>query len=626
MRTRRVDRLYRKDTLAMNYIKVFSVDGGGRKEALLKAKIASLGEYRFLDDMSVQLPSAPYLLTLEGYPSYEWMNQFISHQRKHGFVVIRREEKDEKLSPYTLISSPGTDLGMKNDLAIMDKIASGYTVVSRHLPSEHVGKWGIWVVIDESCSKTVFSDVLLKFADSTVYCGTLHDKRNSLPIPVDFLKVRFSLGLNYLRSLHSYFEDLPAKTCLGVPRGNEVLFVFPERMLPIKRAYYMRAFDLLSSLAANGVKIDALVFGPGNKDLAKIEGCLKNVCSSVNVAPLVRGKFPRPHQAVRYAEKKCRSFKGINHGAPLRFYEREEMFGSTSQIEMLEDVLDKGDYSTVILTGAWFVRKSFELLRRRRINTVVDLHDVFFILDKDANKNEKRYLYRAHSEMARELSAIQKVDKVIAISMADRENLSLAGVKNSLVCSGNFEYSYISIAERPENKHLFGFVGSGNKNNQACLSVLRDKWIPQLSAKYPNLKLKVSGSICSTAIAEDLKQKFPDNIELLGFVDDIREFYKSVNIILSPIRVQGGLNFKSVEGLVAGRFVVTTPLGARCLGDKSPVFVADEEGISIVKVIRKILLLDPFIYCKKSQEVSMSTYGLSTGYSNLLTYLKSVKP
>jgi len=247
----------------------------------------------------------------------------------------------------------------------------------------------------------------------------------------------------------------------------------------------------------------------------------------------------------------------------------------------------------VVFTGAWFTPSILSLKNKfPAIKWFCDTHDVFFIVDRDSNKAERRFLYRPVAHKRREISYLNSVNGVIAISEADRDSIVAAGGCNSevIVESGSFSHASRGVDVRSGPvESVFGFIGSNNTNNQKCLQIVCSVWWPVVVSINPNATLLIAGAISKSPIAESLKNQFPDSVKILGFVDILSDFYSSVQAMLSPIAVQGGLNFKSVEALMAGRPLLTNELGSRCIGkDLEGVCIIGEEGEGIADVMSRL--------------------------------------
>jgi hypothetical protein len=357
----------------------------------------------------------------------------------------------------------------------------------------------------------------------------------------------------------------------------KTLFIFPERMLPVTRAFYSRGFDLLSALNAQGVATDVLVFGPpAEPDLRRIEATLRLVAPRARALPLKRASLSRVSRAVRDAEAYLRRLVGDNASAPMRYSEREAFFCAPWQIARIAEAVLEGGYKRVIMTGAWSLAAITSLRRCcPELQVACDTHDVFFVADSQANAGLRRFLYSPRRQKARELAALAECDLVLAISPSDAESLRDAGLAAPMVVeSGTFEHARVDPAVDPDPA-CFGYIGTANAQNRMALDTLRTEWWPAIRRAMPEARLLIAGPACKTPEAQQLLAESPDRVELVGFVRDLRDFYVLVRTMLSPIAIQGGLNFKSVEALVAGRELVTTELGSRCIGPRVGVWVAD---------------------------------------------------
>ncbi|KAB0593918.1 glycosyltransferase [Cupriavidus gilardii] len=374
----------------------------------------------------------------------------------------------------------------------------------------------------------------------------------------------------------------------------KTLYVFPERMLPLQRAYFSRGFDLLLGLNYGGESAATMIFGPDNRDLERIKKALEIVSPFVATHPLKRGQYTLARRFVRRSEALLRGRIGIKTAPPMRFTERCALFGTERNSVLLEQVICNLPYlRNVVYTGAWFtpsvvpVKKKWPYLR-----WYCDTHDVFFVLDRDSNSTERRFLYDPAHQRRLEIALLNQADGVIAISDADRASLLAAGCSAQVITeSGSFEHAVrgADVSQGPEGL-VAGFIGSNNANNEKCLRIVQRIWWPKIVAEFPDAKLLVAGGICKSEVAAQLEQAYPENVQRLGFVDVLSDFYASVNVMLSPIAVQGGLNFKSVEALMAGRPLLTNELGTRCLGSEmTGVYVVGDEGDGIERTLKRLM-------------------------------------
>ncbi len=446
---------------------------------------------------------------------------------------------------------------------------------------------------------------------------------------------KFVLDRHAYESRHDVFRAPFWKRCLStaIPAfttleqvqtstsSADTLFIFPERMLPLKRAFFSRGLDLLCNLAAQPGGCDLLLFGPPNDELTDICATLSFVANRVYGHPLVRGQFGPADRARRVLEKNLRKRRGAENPPPIRFDERQRVFASSSQKRALRQVLDERTYKNVVITGAWLMGLLDVLTdkERARMRIACDTHDVFYVVDTDANRNEARFFYLSEEQKRLEIAALEKSDVIVAISRADAENIKKAGVETPvLVASGTFEHAAQRAPGNPSSS-TFGFIGSGNKNNQRAIEVLTEWWSSIIS-NHPNVSLMIAGPVCETDAATRLQQQFPDSVNLAGFVPDLGDFYSKIDALIAPAVVQGGLNFKSVEALMCGRPVFTNDVGKRCLEGCEGVWGSKEPPLDEIRAF--LSDADPEASRIAIRRSALSRFSETTGYRELDAWLQ----
>lgn len=114
-----------------------------------------------------------------------------------------------------------------------------------------------------------------------------------------------------------------------------------------------------------------------------------------------------------------------------------------------------------------------------------------------------------------------------------------------------------------EKTHDFVFVGNMSyAPNVEAIAYIVDKILPN----YPNKTLLISGSSPSKRV-----QKIADlniQINLTGWVDDIRNSYASGEIFLAPMMIGTGMQNKLLEAMAIGVPCITTHLANNPIGTK----------------------------------------------------------
>jgi glycosyltransferase involved in cell wall biosynthesis len=91
--------------------------------------------------------------------------------------------------------------------------------------------------------------------------------------------------------------------------------------------------------------------------------------------------------------------------------------------------------------------------------------------------------------------------------------------------------------------------------------------LPEVWKEMPDVTLKIVGATPSPKV-QKLANK---NIEVTGWVDDIREYYKEAKIFVAPMLIGTGLQNKLLEAMAMNLPCITTPLANNALKAKENV-------------------------------------------------------
>jgi len=120
-----------------------------------------------------------------------------------------------------------------------------------------------------------------------------------------------------------------------------------------------------------------------------------------------------------------------------------------------------------------------------------------------------------------------------------------------------------------------GIVASANRVNLAlvkdCLEEI-DQRLSSTNGGY-RFQIHIAGQI------KDMAERLPAKdaalfnrpwVKMLGFVEDIGDFYKDMDLILSPVTMGTGINVKTVQAMAYGMPLLTTECGAKGLETNHP--------------------------------------------------------
>lgn len=176
--------------------------------------------------------------------------------------------------------------------------------------------------------------------------------------------------------------------------------------------------------------------------------------------------------------------------------------------------------------------------------TVVEIHDVLHLRQEQFQK----YGYEAPIKIDRsaELGSLQQYDAVVSLNLEEVEYLKANGLNNSVYLPPFMEFR--RVPKSRDGLVTVGFIGSSAKPNIDGLANSID-YIRGLP------RVVFAGSISSQAILDGMS---PQNIERMGVVPDVSEFYSRIDVALSPIRFGAGLKIKAFEALAYGKRLIAT--------------------------------------------------------------------
>jgi len=423
----------------------------------------------------------------------------------------------------------------------------------------------------EGCDITAvnFDEVLLYVPDSVA--------RPMLSVPL--INDIFSRNVRRLCYLRPTLRAEPYAPFAGTEA--KTLVVFPGPMIPLHLGSHRRGLNLVLQLNLAGQPCDVLITSGRQSDLPQLRVLLQAVAPRVYTYVNKKKPLPLRKRLRRGTENLLRRGLGHSKPAPELFSERACRRPTDDAQRQLAALVATQNYRRVIINYAWMIPVMGQVENRKDIFWICDTHDVQFVRDADQNTNEFRLGYRPRKERALEIALLKRMNKVLAISKSDAEVLRESlGEKKVILCTSAFDY----VNQMPKRRNVrqpltFGFIGTRMKANAVAVEHVIKEWWPTIIKTTPASRLFIAGTVCDDPGVRDMCFLDP-SIELLGRVESLKDFYRRVDVVLSPVLVQGGLNFKSMEALAAGCHLFTNPLGARdleALGQ--PFLIRDEQDL-----------------------------------------------
>jgi len=144
-----------------------------------------------------------------------------------------------------------------------------------------------------------------------------------------------------------------------------------------------------------------------------------------------------------------------------------------------------------------------------------------------------------------ELDNCKASDTIIAISNDDKQSLLQ-------------HYSDANKIEVSKRDELL-FVGSfRHKPNQDAVTYLKNEIMPLVWQQLPNIVVNIVGSYAD----ETIKALHTEKFNVIGFVEDISQYYKTARVFVAPLLYGAGVKGKIGQSFEYSLPVVTTAVGA----------------------------------------------------------------
>ena len=205
------------------------------------------------------------------------------------------------------------------------------------------------------------------------------------------------------------------------------------------------------------------------------------------------------------------------------------------------------------------------------------------------SKNYQRRFIKDEKERLKiyEKEASEKFDSLSAISVPDAKILEkITGKKINIIPNGVNEDFLTFENHSSEKKYDIIFTGNmGYHPNIVAAEYLIKNILPNILEDYGPIKICLAG----TNPSADVKKLANENIEVTGFVEDLRPYLANSKLFVAPLFSGSGLQNKLLESMAMGIPSFTTRLANNALGakDESDLIVCND----VMNFSKKIIAL-----------------------------------
>lgn len=225
---------------------------------------------------------------------------------------------------------------------------------------------------------------------------------------------------------------------------------------------------------------------------------------------------------------------------------------SRKQEKLILQSQERYECKLVFIEGSLWGHIVYEL-SKRGCKVVVHMHNIETELYKDRLKKEKgivshiRYYFVKFNERL----SVRHASSIITLNQRDYDDmLNIYGRKADIILPITFPERKIQYSLDEIGNFLL-FVGSDFFPNIEGII-----WFIKNVAKNIKIKIKIVGGCCKNTLLKDMV--LPENVELIGYVDDLDYYYSKAAAVIAPIFKGSGMKTKTIEAMSYGKTIIGT--------------------------------------------------------------------
>lgn len=206
------------------------------------------------------------------------------------------------------------------------------------------------------------------------------------------------------------------------------------------------------------------------------------------------------------------------------------------------------------------------------------------------------YKYRKIKKI--EIDALKKTELIVVNNKKDKRLLISEGLPEDLVCQGPIYYDdYSDVKRNIKNNNVIFYGAMRRKENSLSALWFVNEVMPLL--EDTDIKFLIIGGG-----ADKLKKIHQNNVEVLGYVADLKPYFSESLCLVAPLVLGAGIKVKILEAFSAGIPVITNHIGI--------------EGIDAIDG-------KDYFHCEKAEEYAAKIKELLKNHSVLDTISDSAR-
>lgn len=250
----------------------------------------------------------------------------------------------------------------------------------------------------------------------------------------------------------------------------------------------------------------------------------------------------------------------------------------------LKRILTEQTFDIVHLEGL-YVSPYLETIRKySKAKIVLRSHNVEFIIwerlaASAKNPLKKKYLHFLAKRLKQyELSLINAFDAIIPITPIDQKSLELLGCRIPLKATplGVDVNEYPYDAKLPDEFSIFHLGSMDWMPNLDAVNWFLENVFETLIKQIPDLKTYIAGK----DMPQRIKDKANKNLIVMDRIENSKKFMQDKTAMIVPLQSGGGMRVKIIEGMAAGKTIVSTAIGAEGINysHNKNILIAESPG------------------------------------------------
>lgn len=208
------------------------------------------------------------------------------------------------------------------------------------------------------------------------------------------------------------------------------------------------------------------------------------------------------------------------------------------------------------------------------------------------SKGIKRFAFKLELNRLKKYEAAiaNEFDNTYIISEQDKASFNFPAAAAIKISRNGVDHHFFTPYTTREKKYDLVFTGNMSypPNVDAALYIA-EKIMPQLTHEFPDIKVLIAGATPTPAV-KNIANK---NIEVSGWLDDIRDAYNNASIFLAPLQIGTGLQNKLLEAMAMEMPCITSHLANNALGavEEKEILLANQPH-EYVEAITKLMTND----------------------------------